>query len=56
MSDIVGKIIAYENGELGFDETVEFVQELIDTGTIRGLQGSYQRLANALVDEGYCHE
>ena len=54
MADIVGKIIDYESGEMNEEEIVKFFQELIDTGTINGLQGSYQRMANNLIKAGYC--
>ena len=50
--DIVGQIIAYESGELDEDDTVAFFQELLDTGYINKLQGSYQRTAAALIEGG----
>lgn len=53
--DIVGKILDYEAGDMDEDQVVEFFQELIDSGTINGLQGSYQRMACALIEAGYCH-
>ena len=56
MSDIVGQLMAFENGELGEAETVSFFQNLIDSGMVWGLQGSYGRMARALIDGGYCHE
>ena len=52
--DQIDKMIAYESGELHFDETVEFFQELIDSGLVWHLQGSYGRAARALIDEGWC--
>ena len=52
MKDLLEKIIAYEDGALSDEETVELFQSLIDTGTIDTLQGSYQRMAQYLVDEG----
>jgi hypothetical protein len=52
----VGKIIAYENGELDEDEVIELFQELIDSGLAWTLQGSYGRTAASLIDAGYCHQ
>jgi hypothetical protein len=52
--DIVEKIIKYECGEMCDDEVVDFFQELINTGIINQLQGSYGRMAVALVGNGYC--
>ena len=51
----VDKIMRYENGEMDEDETVEFFQELIDTGAIFHLQGSYGRMAQRLISQGLCH-
>lgn len=48
------KIIAFEQGELDFDETIELFQELIDTGLTWSLQGSYGRTASRLIEAGYC--
>lgn len=50
--DIVGKIVAYESGGMDDDETVAFFQELVDTGIAWELQGSYGRMAAALIDAG----
>ena len=55
MSDIVGKIIEYETGTMTEEAEVEFFQELLDTGTIHHLQGSYQRMAQTLLDAGLIH-
>lgn len=52
--DLVGNIIALENGELDYDATVVLFQRLIDSGQIRALQGSYQRAAQRLIDSGEC--
>ena len=41
-------------GKLSHDEIIEGYQHLIDSGTIFGLQGSWQRAAQAMVDAGYC--
>lgn len=50
--DTVGGIIAFESGELDREQMIELFQHLIDSGTIRGLQGSYQCTAQALIDSG----
>lgn len=47
-------LIQYENGELNFDEIVALFQDLIDSGVLDRLQGSYQRTAQTLILEGYC--
>ena len=51
----INDIIAYEQGELSEDETVELFQELIDSGVAWKLQGSYGRMAESLIEAGYCH-
>ena len=45
-------IIRYENGELGYDETVTLFQALLDTGMIHHLQGSYSSTAVSLLWAG----
>jgi hypothetical protein len=50
--DITGNIMAFECGELSFEETVELFQHLVDTGLAWTLQGSYGRTAKALIDAG----
>lgn len=47
-------IMRYENGEMEFEEQVEFFQDLISDGTVWHLQGSYQRAALNLIEQGYC--
>jgi hypothetical protein len=51
---MVDQIIRYESGEMSEEETVDFFQELIDTGLAWKLQGSYGRMAQALIAAGYC--
>ena len=49
------KIIAYENGELeDAEETIEFFQEIINSGLVWQLQGHYGRVAKSLIDAGLC--
>lgn len=50
----IDKIIAFEQGDLDEDDTIELFQELIDSGLAWQLQGSYGRMANALIQNGYC--
>lgn len=50
----IDKLIAYEDGELDQDDTIELFQGLIDTGVVWHLQGSYGRAATALIQAGYC--
>jgi hypothetical protein len=52
MSDIVSKIIAIEEGELGPLATLETFGELIKSGAISGLQGSWQRAVSEAVANG----
>ena len=49
-----GKIIEYESGELEYDEVIDMFQEMIDDGTVWGLQGSYGRMAHALIQSRVC--
>ena len=50
--DIVDKIIAYEQGDLGTEETKELFQELVDSGLAWRLQGYYGRVAQRMIDNG----
>jgi hypothetical protein len=50
----IGKIIAYESGELNDDEIIVLFQALIDNGMAWSLQGAYGRQAEALIEAGYC--
>ena len=53
--DLVGKIMAWEGGEMETEEEViEFFQHLIDTGMAWTLQGSYGRAAMDLINSGRC--
>jgi hypothetical protein len=52
MSDLVGRIMAYESGELDDTETLELFSELIKSGTIRHLQGAYGRAASDMIADG----
>lgn len=49
---VINKIVAYELGDMNEEETIEFFQELMDTGLVWNLQGHYSRTAQAMVDAG----
>ena len=53
--DMVSKIMAYEAGDMSDEQTKEFFQELVDTGMAWTLQGSYGRMAQALIEAGEIH-
>ncbi len=50
--NLVGTIMAFEDGTLTEEEVVEFFQHLVDTGIAWDLQGSYGRTATRLIQEG----
>lgn len=52
--DEVGFIMAYEAGELDDMEIIDGFQHLIDSGLAFRLQGSYCRMAAALIEAGHC--
>lgn len=52
--DHVNQIIAFEEGDLGEEETVKLFQDLINSGVVWHLQGSYGRAAKALIEQGLC--
>jgi hypothetical protein len=54
--DIVDRIVRYEEGEMDKVETIEFFQDLINSGLAWQLQGSYQRTAMYLIETGECYE
>lgn len=53
-SSLIEGIIAYEEGRLDEDRTVELFQKLIDTGLAWSLQGHYGRTATDLIQSGAC--
>ena len=48
--DITTAIIDYEMGTLGEKEILELFQNLVNTGMAWTLQGSYGRMATALIE------
>ena len=52
MQDIVGQIVAFEQGELEDSEVYALFQFLLDSGMIYSLQGSFQRMAEDLLLAG----
>lgn len=52
--DMVTLMMDFENGDLDDQQTIDFFQELIDTGTVWHLQGFYGRMASDLIRNGYC--
>jgi len=55
-SNIINKLLNYEIGLLEEDEVIDLFQELIDTRLAWTLQGSYGRLAEQLITNGFCTE
>ena len=53
--DSLAFIMAYESGELSDDKIIAGFQELVNSGLAWSLQGSYGRMARALIDAGYIH-
>ena len=50
--DQVDQIIAYEQGELDNDQTLDLIQALVDIGLAWQLQRCYGRTARQLIDSG----
>jgi len=49
----IEKIMAYEQGDLSDDETIDLFCELIKSGLAYSLQGHYGRTAHGLIQAGY---
>lgn len=52
--ELLDQIMAYEEGSLDDEETLQLFQELINTGLVWNLQGSYGRTARDLIEAGLC--
>jgi len=52
----VDQIIAFEQGELDENQIVELFAHLVGSGKAWTLQGSYGRMAMALIEQGYLDE
>lgn len=52
MNDLVGQIMAYEDGDLSDAEVLDLFASLVASGMAWQLQGSYGRQAVALIDGG----
>ena len=50
--DTMNDIIAYEQGELDREQTLELFQALVNSGLAWQLQGHYGRTAMALIEAG----
>jgi hypothetical protein len=52
----IDQIMKYENGEMerGGEEEIAMFQEMINDGSAWQLQGSYGRVAMALIETGLC--
>lgn len=48
----LGRMVAWEEGQLDRTQTVELFQHLVDNGWAWILQGIYGRMANSLIQEG----
>jgi hypothetical protein len=53
--DQLNDMIAWEEGELGDEETIRLFQALVDSGLVWRLQGCYGRQAGSLIEAGYVH-
>ena len=51
-SNLISKIIEYEEGILSSEETIDLFQELVNSGLAWVLQGSYGRMAEYLIEIG----
>jgi hypothetical protein len=54
MTDRQIDMIRFESGEMSFEEQRVFFQELIDTGDISQLKSYYSKVAQWMLEEGYC--
>ena len=50
----IDKIMDYESGEMEYDDAIAMFQEMINSGEVWHLQGSYGRTAHSLIQAGLC--
>lgn len=50
--DVLGRLMAYEAGELDEDGTLALFSQLVETGLAWQLQGHYGRTATAMLEAG----
>ena len=53
-SDTTSQVMAFEAGELSYEEMVSLFQNLISSGLVWKLQGFYGRTAEELIAAGTC--
>jgi len=53
---LIQKIIDFEQGQLDDDATIALFQEMVDSGIVWQLQGSYGRTAAALIEAGWVQQ
>jgi len=53
LSPFQTQLVAYESGELNFDDTLSLFQYIYETEAYKWLQGSYSRTLDGLIQEGY---
>ncbi len=56
ITDVVIKLMLFENGELNSMEQIELFSHLIKTGLAWSLQGFYGRAARDFIDSGVLNE
>ena len=53
MTNPIDLIMEFEQGQLDANGIIDLFASLIQSGMAYQLQGSYGRMANALIDKGY---
>jgi hypothetical protein len=51
--NMVNYIIAYEDGSLNQEKTLQLFSYLVKTGMVWRLQGFYGRMASSLINDGF---
>ena len=52
-NDLISSIIRYEDGNMSENDTIALFGELVANGMAWTLQGSYGRMAESLIRNGY---